>query len=187
MKETTKEEKLYHNTAILLKIYQGVLWNAKHKLSELNDECLDLGYQGTRDAINLLANEFDQTMALPKMEEIVFNMRMTDRLVHIIDSALIALREYPKHGERYFDIINKMYIVEYGYTEKEIIESLNVSRRMLYREKKKALVLLGTILWGFMLPKLIKSFGDYNQPLCSDDIKLAQNWHGNATDNDTYE
>jgi hypothetical protein len=43
------------------------------------------------------------------------------------------------------------------YSESEILESMNISRSTFFREKKKAVTLLGVILWGFVIPDIKKS------------------------------
>jgi len=50
-----------------------------------------------------------------------------------------------------------MYLLKYNYSEDEMMEALNISRSTLYREKKRALSLLGVILWGYMLPGIMRS------------------------------
>lgn len=169
----TEEEKKYHNTTMLLRIYRDVQWHVRHRLNIMQETFLDLGYDDIRQAIAVLADGFDQRLPLSKLEDMVLSMRITDRLIGIIDHALIVLKDYPEHGERYFDIINKMYIIQYKYPEDEIMERLNISRRTLYREKKKAVTLFGSILWGFLIPELM------------DGTKMARNWHSFATDSGT--
>ena len=102
------------------------------------------------------------------LEERTQSLLFTHALVDIINRALVRLKEYPDNGERYYELINKMHVLKYPYSETEMLDALNISRRTLYREKKEGVNMLGVILWGFLLPNLMKN--------------MAQNWHLNSTE-----
>jgi hypothetical protein len=182
----TDDEKHYHDTVKLLKIYRSVLWQAKHRLNDINEECFDLGYKEVRDVVNFLSSGFEQETSLTNLKDRIFSMRITDHLLQIIDDALVTLRDYPIHGQRYFDILLKLYIVEVPYTESEILDALGISRRTLYRDKKAATTLLGSILWGYLLPDIIRSLADASDLSTEPVEKMALNWHTFATDGGTF-
>ncbi len=43
----------------------------------------------------------------------------------------------------------------YQYSDQELMASLNLERTTFYKRKKEAINLLGTILWGYILPEMI--------------------------------
>lgn len=47
-----------------------------------------------------------------------------------------------------------MYIINYRYSENEMLEYLNIGRTTFYKEKKESVHMLGVILWGFIIPDL---------------------------------
>ena len=78
-------------------------------------------------------------------------------ILELIDRALVLLKNYPNDGEKYYEILSKSYLVFVKYSESEILESMNISRSTFFRDKKKAVTLLGVILWGFVIPDIKKS------------------------------
>jgi hypothetical protein len=69
----------------------------------------------------------------------------------------------------YFDLLNKKYIIKYGYSDQELMESLDLTRSTFYRYKRYATHLLGVILWGYVLPE----FSEANNGLlrCAEDVE----------------
>ena len=50
----------------------------------------------------------------------------------------------------------------YQYSDQELMASLNLERTTFYKRKKEAINLLGTILWGYILPEMIDAtWGTY--------------------------
>ncbi len=147
---------LYHNTRELLKIYSKVIWCMEHSVRELDAECIECGYESLYDTLSYLASSIDCELDSLHLEERTRSLLFTRSLVDIINRALVMLKDYPGKGERYFEIINKMHVLKYQYSEDEILGFLNISRRTLFREKKEALDMLGVILWGFLIPDLIE-------------------------------
>ena len=57
----------------------------------------------------------------------------------------------------YFNIINRKYIIKYESSDYKLLESLGIERTTYYKRKKEAVNLLGTILWGYVIPEMMKS------------------------------
>lgn len=161
-------EQIYHNTKKLLKIYKGVMWNTERSLAEIDTECVECGYENLYDAMAFLSASNNCELDSLHLEERTQSLLFTHALVDIVNRALVRLKEYPDNGEMYFELVNKMHVLKYPYTEIEMLDTLNISRRTLYREKKEAITMLGVILWGFMLPNLLRN--------------MAQNWHSTGTE-----
>lgn len=155
-----KDARYYHNAKALLKIYRGILWQLQNNISDAELESLDLGYGHIHQALDLLAAGMDDGQGLIRLQEQCKSMLFTRALISLTDKALVSLKQYPKGGERYFDLLNRLYILEYPYTENELLDAMNISRRTLYREKKTALSMFGAILWGLMLPAILSGMDD---------------------------
>lgn len=161
-----KDARYYHNAKALLKIYRAILWQLQNDLHDAELESLDLGYGHVHQALDLLAASMEDDQGLIRLQDQCQNMLFTRALVSLTDKALTALRQYPDGGERYFELLNRIYILEYSYTENELLESMQVSRRTLYREKKIALSMFGAILWGLMLPAVLSGIdGTWMTPI----------------------
>jgi hypothetical protein len=167
-KKTKADPQVYHNTKELLKVYGKVVWCLDHSVKEMESECIECGYENLFDALSFLSSCIDCELDTLHLEERTQSMLFTGALVEIINKALIILKDYPGKGDKYFEIINKMHILKYQYSEEEMLNFLQISRRSLYREKKEAISLLGVILWGFLIPDLMESLRGTN---------LALNWH----------
>ena len=167
-KRTKVDPQICHNTKELLKVYGKVVWCLEHSMNEMESECIECGYESLFDALSFLSSCIDCELDTLHLEERTHSMLFTGALVEIINKALFILKDYPGKGDRYFEIINKMHILKYRYSEEEILNFLQISRRSLYREKKEAMNLLGVILWGFLIPDLMESLRGTNS---------APNWH----------
>jgi hypothetical protein len=162
-KEQQSDPRIYHNTKKLLKVYSTVVWCLEHSIIEMESECNSYGLDGLLDTLTYLASSIECELNSLHLEERTRSLLFSGSLVKIVNRALFMLKEYPHKGERYFEIINKMHILKYQYSEQEMLEFLHISRRSLYREKKEAINLLGIILWGFLIPDLLH--------------RAAQTWH----------
>jgi hypothetical protein len=167
-KKAKENPQVYHNTKELLRVYGKVVWCLDHTVKEMEAECIDCGYDNLFDALSFLASCIDCELNALHLEERTRSMLFTGALVEIVNKALMMLKDYPDKGDRYFEIINKMHILKYRYSEDEMLDFLHISRRSLYREKKEAMNLLGIILWGFLIPNLMESIHD---------TTLALDWH----------
>jgi len=146
-------DKIYHNAGKLLRVYKSVRWRLSQSLDEMGDECMAVSSLSLKEALfNLL--DLDTDLDKLNLEDRLKSLAVSRQLVEIIDKSLIMLKTYPGSGERCFDIINKCFLLEYPYSENEILENLNISRTTYYKQKKKAVSMLGVILWGFLLPDL---------------------------------
>jgi hypothetical protein len=69
------------------------------------------------------------------------------------------LKNYPDNGERLFEILQNSYSInkKEKVKEDELLSILNISRTTLYREKRRAIEMLGVILWGFVIPNFVKA------------------------------
>lgn len=160
LKKQAQSGRYYHSARKLVEIYGSVMWGLEYSYAEAQNTCVGMGYEDIREALDFLEAGFSGDLSGMRLEDSVRSMVFTNGLIKLVDKAMCALKGYPKCGERYFEIINRMYLLKYNYSEDEMMEALNVSRSTLYREKKRALSLLGVILWGYMLPGIMRSIRD---------------------------
>lgn len=150
---------IYHNTKLLLQLYSKVLWRIEHSLKEMDTECFYLNKNSLAEAIGSLL-DMNTDLDRLNLESRLESLDVSRVILELINKALILLGTYPEKGERCFDILNKMYIINYRYSENEMLEYLNIGRTTFYKEKKEAIHMLGVILWGFIIPDLNEKQGE---------------------------
>jgi hypothetical protein len=160
LRKQARAEKYYHSAKKLVEIYSSVMWGLETSHGEAQAACVGMGYEDIREALDFLEAGFSDGQQGLRLDDTVRSMLFTNGLIKLVDKAMWSLQAYPNCGERYFDIINRMYLIKYAYSEDDMMGALNVSRSTFYREKKRALSLLGVILWGYMLPSILHSIRD---------------------------
>lgn len=155
MKRNVKfyNEKAYHKTKLLLKIYRDVVWSIEDRVAEIEEEYYEMGSNSLVEALEYL-DEYDPNMNRKKLEDELCSVFKSKLLIEIVDKALLKVKKYPDHGDIYFEIIYKQYIQKNKYPEKYIIQVLNFERTTFYKRKKEAIKLMGVALWGYVLPEL---------------------------------
>jgi hypothetical protein len=150
----TADDRCYHKAKLLLKLYRTVVWRVSSDLYEIQDRSVEWGSSRITDLIDYLDLDFDEHTDKQKATERLRSICETKDLVDIVDQALLKIRDYPGHGELYYQILTKQYISLYNMAEKELLSELCLERSTYYRRKKEALNLIGVILWGYILPEL---------------------------------
>lgn len=79
----------------------------------------------------------------------------TKEMMSLIRQSIIKVKEYPKHGEMYYKILDLKYLNYFQYCEEEILDQINVDRSTYFRKKKEAMYLLGYTLFGLVIPNYI--------------------------------
>jgi len=151
--EKVINQKMLHQSKLLLEMYRRVVWGVEHSLYDLEVTAEEFGSRRIQQLIDFLAFDFEREIDEDKIESHLNSIAATQDLIMLIDHALLRLREYPELGEVYFDLLNKKYIIKYGYSDQELMESLDLTHSTFYRYKKYATHLLGIILWGYVLPE----------------------------------
>ena len=151
-------EIVYHNTRLLLDLYSKVLWRVKESLDDLDTECYESDKKHLYDLINSLI-DVDTQIDKNRFERRMQSIEESKSLIELVDRVIVKLKTYPENGELYFQILNKIYIVNQNFKpdEEELLEILHISRSTFYREKKKAITLFGVILWGFVLSDVLNT------------------------------
>jgi len=150
------DSKYYHNAKKLVEIYREVSWGLQYTLDEMKEACADMGYVDVEEALSFMEDGSVDRRSTQALEDRAMSLRLTGVLVRITESALAALGDYPHHGEQYFDILNSIYFVKYPLSENDLLVEMDISRSTFYRLKKRALSLLGAIIWGYLLPQIME-------------------------------
>jgi hypothetical protein len=157
IKKDASDHVYYHNARKLVEIYRSVTWGLQYNFDEMTDACKDMGYSDIEEALCFVEDGTVDGNAIRYMEDRTLSMKYTNLLVYIIERALLALRDYPDKGEYYYSLLYQTYFAKYPLEEIDLLEEMNISRSTFYRAKKKAVSLLGAIIWGYMLPLHMKT------------------------------
>lgn len=147
------KEVTYHNTALLLKLYRKVLWRLENAIYDMDQEVMEQTSKNLLSFVDTLV-EIDPRVKQKRIEARLRSIEESKSIINFIDQALLRVKDYPDHGEAYYDILYLTYIHKEKMPLYDVIEALHISRTTYYREKKKAIELLGVILWGYILPEL---------------------------------
>ena len=156
--DKTNNVRVYHNARLLLELYSKVLWRLGESLDELDAECCETDNKHLFDLIDSLI-DVDTQIDKNRFERRMQSIEESKSLIELVDRVMSKLKRYPDNGELYFQILWKVYIANQRIKpdEEELLEILHISRSTFYREKKKAIMLFGTILWGFALSDILNT------------------------------
>lgn len=156
-KSTKKDILIYHNTRLLLKIYREVVWRVEDHLYEIEDMRDEFGSSSISNLVEFLSidlEDYSGTADKGAIEKKLMNIAESKSMIEIIDKAMLKLKTHPKNGEIYFNILSDTYINCDKVTDVEIQDKYHLSPSSFYRYKKKAIEILGIIIWGHILPLL---------------------------------
>lgn len=151
--EVKFDDKRYHNTKLLLTMYNNVIWRMQDSISDLDDECYEMSGKRLTDLIDCLIDD-DTSLDKEDFESRLRCFAKTKAIIEMVDRSLVMLKSYPKHGKAYFDILYHQYISANSYSERDMLDLLHLEKSTFYRRKKDAINLLGVALWGYVLPEL---------------------------------
>ena len=152
-----KKNDKFHMTKILLKIYRKVVWRVEEAVCEVDETAYEFGGRRISELIDFLSfelDEFDTIKDKKTIQERLMSIAESKSMIEIVDKALLKLKTHPDNGEIYFNIITSCYINKEKLSDNQIMYKYNISESTYYRYKKKAINLMGVILWGYILPSL---------------------------------
>ncbi|MDA3845974.1 MAG: hypothetical protein PF505_05415 [Vallitaleaceae bacterium] len=149
------DEHIYHNTKALLELYSKVLWRISSSLKEMDQECRESTNKKLTDLINSMV-DIDPRINQKRMNSRLQSIEESKSILDFIDLAMNQLRVYPDEGEKYFAILDQIYIARTMRSIERLAENYNISRSTMYREKNKAIKIFGVILWGFLFDEVNK-------------------------------
>lgn len=152
-----KDQGVYHNTKLLLRIYREVVWRVEDSLYDMEDMRDEFGSTSISSLVDFLSIDLeDHVDPLNKktIEEKLMNIAESKQMIEIVDKSLLKLKTYPERGELYFNILTDTYISPGKLSDFEIQGKYHLSNSSFYRYKKRAIEVLGIIIWGYILPGL---------------------------------
>src|SRR5665647_912270 len=150
------DDGVYHDAHLLLKIYSDVVWGMNESYNHMVYECQEIYGASPLSALDVMT-EFGSNVKAKLLQEQLEDIETSKVIIDVINSAMMKLKTYPRKGGKYYEILSNTYFVKNKYDEQELLETLDVSRTTYYRLRKKAICVFGTILWGFVLPEVIKN------------------------------
>ena len=145
------QKDILHRTKLLLSVYRDVVWITLNKSANLTDELIYYG-----DDLNgalIYLEQFSPEIERQEFERRISMLFENKWMVDLIDMAMGKIYDYPNNGNLYHEILSKSYLTAFRYTERELLELLNMERSTFYDRKKEAVMLLGVSLWGYAIPK----------------------------------
>ena len=150
------DAEVYHDAHLLLKIYSDVVWGMNESYNHVVCECQEI-YDGSPVFALDVMTEFGSSVKAKLLQEQLEDIETSKVIIDVINNAMVKLKTYPKKGEKYYEILSNTYFAKKKYDEQELLEILDISRTTYYRLRKKAICVFGTILWGYVLPEVIKN------------------------------
>lgn len=126
---------LYHNTTMLLKEYNRILWYAKYS----DDKAMRL--LACKDEAEMLAltesdSKYDQAFLLVEY-------------MKLITGAVEIVKEFPLEGEEYYNILTAILDTKPQKVSDQVLGTqIGMSTFSFSKKKRRALSLLGCVLWG---------------------------------------
>ncbi|MDA3847284.1 MAG: hypothetical protein PF505_12205 [Vallitaleaceae bacterium] len=151
--ENQSNENIYHNTLALLRLYSKVLWRVTHSINEMNEECIAMTDKKLSDFVDMLV-DIDPRINSERLNSRLESIEHSKSIIDFINQSLLTLKQYPDQGDRYFDILNRVYINKLDKPIEILAEQYDISRATLFREKKKAINMFGVILWGYIFTEI---------------------------------
>lgn len=143
------DEQVYHNTMALLELYSKVLWRINNSIQEMDQECKESTNKKLTELINTMV-DIDPRINQKRLNSRLQSIEESKSILDFIDLSMFQLKSYPDNGERYFEILDRVYIKRTTKSIEKLAEFYHVSRSTMYREKNKAIKMFGVILWGFL-------------------------------------
>ena len=152
--QDVRDDPRYHDTRKLLRKYRDVTWSLELSVQRLKNQFhVEYGtdIEDFLDSVYLAGADLGGT----ELEHHAQCIERSHKMLTLVQNAVELLRTRHKNGEIYYWLLYYTYLSpqQFRNTE-EIIEQLqpyirDISMPTYYRWKKKAIEMLGTILWGY--------------------------------------
>ena len=144
---------LLGKSRLLLKTYRAIHWTAVGLKKLDTDDSYCFSTEEMELALHYLnsysVNEKPLTLERKLRER--FDPRW---IVELVESALVQVNVFPKKGNLYYEILQRMYFTTNKYTEADLLSILKLERSRFYELKKEAFLVFGLAFWGTILPKI---------------------------------
>lgn len=144
-KQQEKQQKVYHNTELLLKQYRNLVWMMDNFPDTIAEE-LDKPFEKFDDMIDRL--DLEMSIGNKKIQNKLAGLEKTRLLIDRINDALTVLKKKPDDGETLYSLIYMSYISPEVLNHNELLFRLSISSRQYYRLREKAISVLSLCLWN---------------------------------------
>ena len=143
------------NMRKLLTFYRDLIEENEQVLEEIDQECQAQINEDLAYALQFL-NVYDPRINLKRLSAAVDDTVFLYGLSDMLARGLALVRYFvPKKEELYSDIIREYFCRNVRNTDEIIIEMLpDISRRQYYREKKRAIRLMGYYFYEIVVPQV---------------------------------
>lgn len=163
-----KEKDLYEKGKMLLEIYRDVCWSSVVAASDVRESIMNYGEMDTPHSDMEAALVFLEHLApeegRERFEEQIRNLFETSWMIDIIDAAMVKVKEFPRYGDLYYEILHSCYLNRFVYTESELLDELSMERSTYYRRKKEAIIVFGFSIWGAPFDEFKQFMRDNTEP-----------------------
>ena len=144
-KQQEKQQKVYHNTELLLKQYRNLVWMMDNFPDTVAEE-LDRPFKTVDDMIDRL--DLEMSIGNKKIQNKLAGLEKTRLLIDRINDALTILKKKPDDGETLYSLIYMTYIGQEVLNHNELLFRLSISSRQYYRLREKAISVISLRLWN---------------------------------------
>lgn len=138
----------------LLRSYGPMLRSAAQGIDELEEECYAGRRQSISDFINL-AIDYDRDTDRRRIAGRLADMGHSMQLLSILETALLLVKDDPRHGDLYYRILSGRYFNAYCKTNEDAFLTMGIASSTYYRNIKKAVRMYAAYLWCVVIPDLI--------------------------------
>ncbi len=155
-KEPRDDDRIIAETKIVLQLYRPVKWRIqKNKMILETDFRMEYGTDIDQFLDKIYQAGVDVNTDIKDFKVRVDSLNESNMYIRMIDEAVEALRNYDSDArDVYYEIIKRNYLEPRKVTSNEqLIESMidegfPISHATFYRYQRKALLVIGDILWG---------------------------------------
>ncbi len=157
----TKEDKIFHNTQLLLAHYRDAVWSLEIAVNRVNQNIF-LEYGSDIEGFLDMTYEAGLDLKGTEIEAQTKTIARTRNMLQMVDHAVDLMRKKHKRGESYYWILYYSYLSPQEANDvEEIVNKLSVcfkdiSKRTYYRKREEAVRQLSWLLWGYTSQDCLK-------------------------------
>lgn len=158
-----------YNTKILLETYRKVNFYVNDRFMVKDYEVYNQKREQMKETI-ISFLEIDNRINVRRLEDSLFDINLSLTLLDMMDLALERLRNYPKNGNIYADLLWYRYFSEEEYTCENLVSKLCMSHSTYFRYSNLAIETYAHMLFGYAIPEIQNCLATIrDMPLVSED------------------
>lgn len=140
------KEIAYRKTIELLSMYRELRWFTTVRAKEEVEELVECG-NGDLENTLIVLEIFASGGKRRKYKDNINSLFYTKRLINIIDASIMKLKNFPRDGNKYFEIVKDNYLGSSVLSQEAIIEKHHYERSEYFQKRKEAILLIAIDLW----------------------------------------